>query len=184
MSTTKSDIALYALDLIGQRSFSSFSYDDISRRFDMTRAAVHYHFKSKEDLGIAVCEMLRDNLLESREEELREAEKGRHPWLFLESRFKSLAGGGICPIVSMQADFGNLSEKLRAALSEATEAEIDTLRALVRAYDPDADMDVVITLFFSVKGALQYRRAMGEKFFQKMAKSIKEQFYAAVPKRA
>lgn len=184
MSNIKSEIAAFAIGLIAQKSFSSFSYDDISREFGMTKAAVHYHFKSKEDLGVAICELLRDKLLSAREQELDAARKGRHPWQYLEARFKSLGPGGICPIVSMQADFENLPERLRAALAEATRVEIENLSLLAQAYDKDVDLDRLTMLLLSIKGALQYRRVMGEGFFRKMVKSVKAQFYSVIPLRS
>lgn len=183
MSTTKSEIALFALKSAGSKTFSSFSYDDVAREFNMTKAAVHYHFKNKEDLGVALCETFRNMLLESRTREIEAARGGRHPWLFVEAMFKSLPAGGICPIVSLQADYENLPERVRAALTELTTVEIETLRLLTRAYDEKVDFDTVLPQLLSLKGALQYRRVMGEKFFQKALKSIKALFYAAIPKR-
>lgn len=184
MSTVKSEIAAFAMGIVAHKSFSSFSYDDISRAFGMTKAAVHYHFKNKEDLGVAICELIRDKMLESRQAEVEAARKGRHPWLYIETRFKALPSNGICPIVSMQADFENLPEQLRAALAEVTSVEIENLRLLTRAYDDTIDDEIVLPLLFSIKGALQYRRVMGEGFFKKAMKNIKNQFYAAIPRRA
>ena len=54
MKSKKEEITRYAiLRLIKQRSFSTFSYEDISKEMNMTKAAVHYHFEKKDDLGIA-----------------------------------------------------------------------------------------------------------------------------------
>jgi len=184
MSATKSEIAMFALGLIAHKSFSSFSYEDISREFNMTKAAVHYHFKSKEDLGVAICELLRDMMLESRPEEIEAAKSGRHPWQYIESRFKSLPSTGICPIVSMQADFENLPDHLRTALAEVTTIEIETLSRLAHAYSDKVDDGAIVPLLLSLKGALQYRRVMGDVFFKQAVKRIKAQFYEAIPKRA
>lgn len=183
MPITKSEIAMFALGLVAHKSFSSFSYDDIAREFDMTKAAVHYHFKSKEDLGVAICELLRDRILESRPGEIGAAKKGKHPWQYIESTFKSLPANDICPIVSMQADFENLPEHLRTALAELTSVEIETLRLLAHAYNDKADDGAIVPLLLSMKGALQYRRVMGDVFFKQAVKRIRAQFYAAIPKR-
>lgn len=183
MSTTKTKITMFALGLIMQKSFSSFSYDDISRRFNMTNAAVHYHFKSKEDLGVAICELLRDRIISSRDEDLAAAREDRHPWQYIETKYKAFASGGICPIVSLQADFENLPERLRNALKEVTEAEVENLCLLAHAYDNTVNKDTVVSFLFSLKGALQYRRVMGEKFFQRIVKNIKAQFYLTIPKK-
>lgn len=47
MSTKREEIIGHALRLIKHRSFSSFSYEDISKELKMTKAAVHYHFGKK-----------------------------------------------------------------------------------------------------------------------------------------
>jgi TetR/AcrR family transcriptional repressor of nem operon len=85
--------------------------------------------------------------------------------------------------VSLQADFENLPERMQAALTELTSVEIESLRLLTHSYDDKADFEAVIPLLLSLKGALQYRRVMGDKFFQKTLKTIKAQFYAAISKR-
>lgn len=182
MSSTKSDIAMFALKLIAQKTFSAFSYDDVAREFHMTKAAVHYHFKSKEDLGVAICDAFRDILLESQAQELEAARKGRHPWHYLESMLIALPDGAMCPIVSLQADFDNLSERMRHALTDLTKVELEHLRLLTQAYNDKVDYDEVVPLLLSLKGAQQYRRVMGEKFFQKTIKTIKAKFYTTIPK--
>ena len=178
MSATKADITSLAMELVKNKSFSSFSYDDISRNLNMTKAAVHYHFKNKEDLGLALCESLKTKFTEEHEKALPEARKGRHPWKCLEARMKMVGNEGICPIVSLQSDFENLPERLQDSLSELTRLEIDNLCELARNYDPNVDENEVIRLLLSLKAAMQYRRALGEKFFQSTIKGIKTRFQA------
>lgn len=183
MSSTKSDIMAFTLELIGRKNYSSFSYDDIAREFNMTKAAVHYHFKNKEDLGVAICEMFLDKILALRKEWIETCQKGQHPWRYLEERIKKLPAGAICPIISLQADFENLPERLHYALKEVTTAEIDTLHILAKAYRDDVDKEALTLVLLGIKGAMQYRRVMGEVFFQKTVRTIKAQFYAIIPKR-
>lgn len=56
--TQRSDTAERILDLaetlIQTRGYSAFSYGDIAESLEITKASIHYHFKSKTDLGIAV----------------------------------------------------------------------------------------------------------------------------------
>lgn len=51
---TKSRIVEIATELIQQRGYQGFSYQDIATRLDIKKASIHYHFPKKEDLGIAV----------------------------------------------------------------------------------------------------------------------------------
>ena len=52
----KEQIIEAATELLQTRSFSSFSYQDLSDRLGITKASLHHHFRSKEDLGKAVAE--------------------------------------------------------------------------------------------------------------------------------
>lgn len=183
MSKTGEEIVALALEHVCRRSFSSFSYDDISRELNITKAAVHYHFKNKEDLGVAVCDTVRERILAEHGDAMRDIEKGGHPWQFFERRIQSRSRRGICPIVSLQADYENLPERLRKALSDLARAEVESLRALVEAYHPGTDADAVAMLLLSLKGLLQYRRVMGDAFAKDVLKNIKEQFHVLVPVR-
>jgi TetR/AcrR family transcriptional regulator, transcriptional repressor for nem operon len=54
MSNTKEKIVFLADDLIRSRGFNAFSYYDISKSIGIKNAAIHYHFPTKTDLGLAV----------------------------------------------------------------------------------------------------------------------------------
>jgi TetR/AcrR family transcriptional repressor of nem operon len=54
MSATKEDILSLADRLIRTKGFNAFSYADISGIMQIRNAAIHYHFPTKEDLGIQV----------------------------------------------------------------------------------------------------------------------------------
>ncbi len=51
---TKNQILTIATELIQQRGYQGFSYQDIATRLNIKKASIHYHFPKKEDLGIAV----------------------------------------------------------------------------------------------------------------------------------
>ncbi len=58
MDERKTQILDIAEELILAGSYNSFSYNDISRQLGITKATIHHHFPTKEDLGVAVCERL------------------------------------------------------------------------------------------------------------------------------
>ena len=53
---TTDQILDLAETLIQTRGYSAFSYNDIAEVLNITKASVHYHFKSKTDLGKAVID--------------------------------------------------------------------------------------------------------------------------------
>lgn len=64
MTDTKTKIIRVATDLILERGFNAFSYADISKALNIKNAAVHYHFPSKDDLGIAIMRAQQEGLKE------------------------------------------------------------------------------------------------------------------------
>ena len=47
-----------------QRGFDGFSYADIARDAGIRKASIHYHFPTKQDLGLAVLHRYSQRLLE------------------------------------------------------------------------------------------------------------------------
>lgn len=56
MSSTKDMILGLGEELIRTRGYHAFSYKDIAQALNVKNAAIHYHFPSKEDLGIAIIQ--------------------------------------------------------------------------------------------------------------------------------
>lgn len=53
---TRQKILELAEELIRTKGYNAFSYKDISEALQVKNAAIHYHFPSKSDLGVAVIE--------------------------------------------------------------------------------------------------------------------------------
>ena len=60
MGTTQLDTATQILDvaerLVQERGFNGFSYADVAKEVGVTKAALHYHFPGKAELGDALIE--------------------------------------------------------------------------------------------------------------------------------
>lgn len=52
----KAPILDLAQSLVQERGFNGFSYRDLSRVLGITTAGIHYHFPSKDDLGVAILQ--------------------------------------------------------------------------------------------------------------------------------
>jgi len=53
----KQQILEKASELLMTRSYSSFSYKDLSEALGITKASIHHHYESKEVLGLALADM-------------------------------------------------------------------------------------------------------------------------------
>lgn len=56
MTNTREQIISLGRDFIQRTGYPSFSFRQIATELGVKNAAVHYHFPSKEDLGVAVIE--------------------------------------------------------------------------------------------------------------------------------
>lgn len=62
MASTKEEIVKLGEHLILAKGYNAFSYNDISSTLGIKNAAVHYHFPTKADLGVAVLHGQKVNL--------------------------------------------------------------------------------------------------------------------------
>lgn len=56
MSETQKNILDAAQALLQRRGFNGFSYADVAQTVGIKTATIHYYFKSKEDLGLALVD--------------------------------------------------------------------------------------------------------------------------------
>ena len=61
--STAAQILDAAERLVQQRGFNGFSYADVSRELGVTKAALHYHFASKAELGDALIDRYAERFL-------------------------------------------------------------------------------------------------------------------------
>ena len=59
---TRAEIQGVALDLFGRQGYEKTSLREIAERLDITKAALYYHFRSKEDLLRALVEPLQRDM--------------------------------------------------------------------------------------------------------------------------
>ena len=172
---TKDKIIEYSIKLIKTKGYSSFSYDDIAQKLKISKTAVHHHFEKKEDLGIAVCKYLQSKIIDGYNKILKQ---GVHPWFFAETRINTIKSNEICPISSLQSDFDQFSVKLKKELKKTTDMEIEYFQKLAKECAPELpDYSQAVNSYLALKGALQYRRILGEEFYEKSVMSIKKEFY-------
>ncbi|WP_155591099.1 TetR/AcrR family transcriptional regulator [Lysinibacillus cavernae] len=182
MTNRKTQIIELTLKNIQEKGFTSFSYDHLAKELGVTKASIHYHFEKKGDLGIAVCERIQKGLEEAytiiRESAMAAEEK---PFAFILQRVKFLEQNGVCPISALQADYQELPQPMQEKIQQLSQMEIDVFVELLKeakqhgALKSTEDLEsLAIVIISSTKGALQYKRVLGEEFFQKMLLQLKE----------
>ena len=62
IENSKRTILNLAEALLQDRGFNGFSYANIASELGVKNAAIHYHYPSKEDLGIPVMQRYRERV--------------------------------------------------------------------------------------------------------------------------
>lgn len=166
MENKKTEIMDYALQLIQEKGYVAFSYDDISKHFNVTKASIHYHFRSKEDLGVAACDKLLQEIrgMYYSAQGIQPSDKMkalRH----IIKRTDNMQNPGICPISSLQADYESLPPSIQSKVQELSELELEYLTTFVQTVDGRKSREdayaLAVTILTSLKGALLYSRVTG-----------------------
>lgn len=122
----KEQIVDMATELLQTRSFSSFSYQDLSERLGITKASIHHHFRSKNDPGRAVADRYHVHV-----KDVLNAARARHddPWDRLDGYFGMVtgilrSGEKICAAGSVQAEVNVVPESMATEMADE-ETELD-----------------------------------------------------------
>lgn len=128
MSDRRTQILDLTETLIRSKGYNAFSYKDISVPLDIKNAAVHYHFPSKGDLGLALLERTRTRF----QQKIEKWEK-----LSPRNRLKAFIGiyheGRSRNLVCIMGALGPSCHTLPAAMQEALAATSTDLRQYLRA---------------------------------------------------
>jgi len=168
--------------LLQDKGFNGFSYANIAAELGVKNAAIHYHYPSKEDLGIAVIQRYRERfklwINNARIKDLSYSEK--LDW-FLSIYSNTRADQGkVCLVGALEVEFNSIPEGLRvevealhremlawleSTLSEGREAGVFQFNGL--------PAHKAALIFSSLQGALQMARALGAKKFHGVIEQIK-----------
>lgn len=169
-------------ELLQTRSFSSFSYQDISDRIGISKASIHHHFPSKDDLGAALATRHRSSQTSALEKISR---KHASPWNQLEAYFAMVSevmqsGNKICLTGSLQAEHNVIPKTVQhelTSLCQFVHAWLSRLLAEGRKQKtmnfPGTPEDQASLIQAALQGALQHARAEGPKLFTAVVRQIK-----------
>jgi len=182
MQDRKSEILDLALTLIQYRSFSAFSYRDLSERLGISKAAIHHHFPSKESLGVAAAERYHEQVKTML---MRSANQSDDPWKQFEGYLMLVDGimeteDRICAAGSVQADFKDVPASIRDEMAALIRFVISWIAGIIetgreqgRMDFPGESIDQAVYIFTAVQGALQIGRAQGKDQFDRVIRQIR-----------
>jgi AcrR family transcriptional regulator len=170
-SNTRERIVQRARDLLQRHGLDGFSYRDIATHLGIRNAAVHYHFPSKDDLGLALVEDFADEI----EREIAAARAAGVPAseqlaIYLErSRADAADDDKICMFGALAASYTRLPAPMQRAVSRLRSTVHAWLTETLEAgrgegalrFEGAADAKAVVVAS-AIQGARQVARMMDE----------------------
>ncbi|MGG3466232.1 TetR/AcrR family transcriptional regulator [Neobacillus pocheonensis] len=181
MENRKVQIIDLAMQLIQQKGYVAFSYDDISKQLGVTKASIHYHFEKKEDLGAAITDRIMQRLDRFSNSNASIASLSPKEKLekFFTDRMERFSCYDICPISSLQTDFESLPEAMQKKVKEISEKELLIITNILREIQEQGDLQssddvesLALMILAASKGVLQYQRVLGKDFFADFMKQV------------
>jgi TetR/AcrR family transcriptional regulator, transcriptional repressor for nem operon len=121
MGTTQVDTPTQILDvaerLVQERGFNGFSYADVAKELGVTKAALHYHFPGKAELGEALIARYTSRFAEAlRAIEAQQAPASAKLDAYLGLYVDVLRAGRMCLCGMLAAEYETLSKRLRQSI--------------------------------------------------------------------
>lgn len=137
---TKEQI-IYLADLhICARGFNAFSFGEIAGIMDIRKAAVHYHFRTKADLGISVIDAELQKVIFLKKS-LSYLPADQEFQKLLETFMHASQKGTNCLIGSFVKDYDDLSDDLRKKADDLNDAILDYLATCLEKGRKDGHFD-------------------------------------------
>lgn len=167
---TKDQILDLARGYLQRLGFNGFSFQTIADALGIRKASIHYHFKSKEEMGLALLENYTDSFKQWAERKSVEPKAA----VRLEGFFRIFERfaddeSKVCPIGVLSSDFHTLPKKMRAKLGEFYEMQntwlIATLKAGKTSGEFSADIneaETADTIISAIQGGLFASRVRGD----------------------
>lgn len=182
IENSKRTILNLAESMLQDKGFNGFSYAHIASELGVKNAAIHYHFPTKEDLGIAVIQRYRERfklwINNSRVKDLSHEEK--LDWFFSIYTTMRADKGKVCLVGSMEAEFNSIPEGLQGEVQALHKEMLAWLQAAL-AEGRDAGVfhfngepvNKAALIMSTLQGGLQMARALGTKKFRDVIDQIK-----------
>ncbi|HCX24098.1 MAG: TetR family transcriptional regulator [Flammeovirgaceae bacterium] len=178
MISTKDQILQLADELILNKGFNAFSFADISERLGIKKASVHYHFASKEQLGVSLVKYHTDKtkLLFDQKSDLSAIGRLLTFFEIYEQRHQL---SQVCLVGSLGTDFYTIPDSMQAELKELSNVILNGLTDILIdgkrentfrfADQPRTKALMIIT---NLLGGLQLSRLTGTDDFETIKRSI------------
>lgn len=187
IENSKRTILNMAEALLQDKGFNGFSYAHIATDLGVKNAAIHYHFPTKEALGIAVVRRYRDRfqlwINNSRIKNL--SPEKRLDWFFSIYTDMRADKGKVCLVGSMEAEFNSIPSALQREVESLHKELLVWLQATLEEgreagvfHFNGEPANKAALILSSLQGALQMARALGTSKFHAVVQQHKQDLLA------
>ncbi|MHA2097763.1 MAG: TetR/AcrR family transcriptional regulator [Candidatus Kariarchaeaceae archaeon] len=164
---TRQKILKTALKFIQSKSYNSFSFSDIAKEVGIKKASVHYHFESKEILGIAAVK----NYKEKIHYLTQKLDKStRDPWEKLEHYFAffkhGLSEDYVCPAAVLSAEINSIPKEMENELKMLFDYYMEWLAEILKLGQDKGEfhftkkpIEMALFVASAIEGAMLFARA-------------------------
>jgi TetR/AcrR family transcriptional regulator, transcriptional repressor for nem operon len=178
---TREQILKTASDLLQERGFNAFSFAHIAEALGVKTAAIHYHFPTKTDLGLALIERYRARYKKWMDDAAAQQlapQAQLEGYILIAGRFCDSTKA--CPAGVLQAEFGAIPPEMQDAVRKMVKElhrwlarVLDDGRAQrVFKFDGSADDKATMTMAL-LQGALLTARALGKERFHGVVRQLR-----------
>jgi TetR/AcrR family transcriptional regulator, transcriptional repressor for nem operon len=177
---TKELIIKTASGLVQIRGFTAVSFGDIADALDVKAPAIHYHFKTKSDLGLALVERYRSRYrawMRDAVAEQRPATQQLQGYIRIAARFSE--GGKVCPVGILTSEYAAIPTDMQPAVRDMANELLEWVTDIVNAGAATGEFavsgdprDVAALIVAGVQGALQTSRAVGRPVFEGVVRQV------------
>ena len=181
-SKIKDQIMELAEQLIMNRGYNGFSYKNIAEQLNVKNAAIHYHFPTKKDLGVAVLKRAQERFREWDEIATKE-DLSPVDMLYqsLETYLEHLDSGEyVCLGGSLETDFHTLPEEMQNEIRVYVAEILTWMRNLLSRGREQGifsfagpSENKAFYILSCVQGALQVARVSDKELFHRTIDSLK-----------
>ena len=183
---TKMHIIQVSTDLMLEKGWTGFSYQDIADAVGIKKASIHYHFPNKEDLGIAIVEFWRTMFNQIHAEATDKHENVYERFGFINAFMNEhFCDRHICPPGILDANFMNLPPSMQDATRDWHVSKLELYAAWLEEgrqqgsliFEGDAETQAIV-MMSGFQGAMQMERTMKNGSFQRFVQHTFERLKA------
>jgi TetR/AcrR family transcriptional repressor of nem operon len=170
--------------LVQTRGFNGFSYADIAKALEVTKASLHYHFPAKADLGARLIERYEHNFAAGLDAIDQKASRPRdklHRYVAIYEGV--LKQGRMCLCGMLAAEFGTLPEGMRTEMRRFFDANERWIAGVLQQGKKEKTLkfsgsavDAARALIDTLEGAMMIARTYGApgRFHSVSERALKE----------